>query len=114
MVEKHPRSRVKQYALHTLHRASTDSLVAPCYPLNAACQFLRLVHAMSAAAAAAVLQFGRKTNAIDVCLHFASEIKGSTVLITGPTKGGIGYATAVDIAQQSPAKLILVGRDLAK
>lgn len=36
------------------------------------------------------------------------------VLITGPSKGGIGALTAVNLAQAHPARLILAGRTLSK
>ncbi|CAG8153259.1 unnamed protein product [Penicillium olsonii] len=38
----------------------------------------------------------------------------SPVLITGPSEGGIGAETALCLASQSPATLILAGRDRAK
>lgn len=38
----------------------------------------------------------------------------SSVLITGPSEGGIGAQTAISLASASPKKLILAGRDEAK
>ena len=60
------------------------------------------------------LVFDKKTNAIDICRAFAGEIKGRTVVLTGPTPGGVGYTVALDIAEQGPALMVLVGRTLSK
>ena len=59
-------------------------------------------------------EFGKDTPASDVCKYFASEINGTTTLITGPTIGSLGFETARAIAEQGAAKLLLIGRDVTK
>ena len=54
--------------------------------------------------------YGHDTKSEEVCGHFADHIKGKTILITGPTKTGVGFGTALAIAEQGPALLILAGR----
>jgi NAD(P)-dependent dehydrogenase (short-subunit alcohol dehydrogenase family) len=58
--------------------------------------------------------FGPSTDASDVAAAFLTSVKGRTFLITGVNKLGVGYATAVALASQSPRRLILAGRSQAK
>ncbi|KAJ6142769.1 retinol dehydrogenase [Penicillium samsonianum] len=55
-------------------------------------------------------QFGEKTGALEVAKAFEEEIRGKHVLITGAAVSGIGGATAMAIASQHPASLIICGR----
>lgn len=57
--------------------------------------------------------FGYETTAAEVADAFSNQIKGKTILITGPTPGGIGYTTAHTIASHNPHCLILAGRSLS-
>ncbi|CRG87868.1 hypothetical protein PISL3812_04889 [Talaromyces islandicus] len=61
-----------------------------------------------------VADFGPNTDASDVAAAFPTSVKGRTFLITGVNKLGVGYATAVALASQSPRRLILAGRSQAK
>lgn len=58
--------------------------------------------------------WGQRTSAIDVAAHFAEHLSGRTVLLTGPTVGGVGYATALALVKQKPKLLILAGRTVSK
>ncbi|BEI93871.1 uncharacterized protein CcaverHIS019_0603300 [Cutaneotrichosporon cavernicola] len=58
--------------------------------------------------------YNRETTAQEVVDAFANEIKGKTVVVTGPSPGGIGYETARAIATRAPKLLILAGRDMKK
>lgn len=51
---------------------------------------------------------------MDVAAHFADQARGRVILLTGPTVGGVGYATALALAKQSPELLILAGRTMSK
>ncbi|OBT85349.1 hypothetical protein VE02_06005 [Pseudogymnoascus sp. 03VT05] len=59
-------------------------------------------------------EFNDETSALEVAQAFASGITGKTILITGVNKNGIGFSTAEAFASQSPAHLILAGRNPAK
>lgn len=65
-------------------------------------------------ASVTVADFGASTNASDVAAAFSASVKGRTFLITGVNKLGVGYATAVALATQSPRRLVLAGRSHAK
>ena len=54
--------------------------------------------------------YGHDTTSEEVCGYFADQIRGRTILITGPTKTGVGFGTALAIAEQGPGFLILAGR----
>jgi hypothetical protein len=54
--------------------------------------------------------YNHDTTSEEVCGYFADRIKGRTILITGPTKTGVGFGTALAIAEQGPGLLILAGR----
>lgn len=58
--------------------------------------------------------WGARTSAVDVAAHFADQVKGRTILLTGPTIGGVGYATALALAKQEPGLFILAGRTMSK
>jgi NAD(P)-dependent dehydrogenase (short-subunit alcohol dehydrogenase family) len=57
--------------------------------------------------------FHAKTTAEEAASALAQYITGRTVLITGVTKGGIGYENARVVAHQKPQLLILAGRSEA-
>ncbi|KAF7560334.1 hypothetical protein G7046_g3812 [Stylonectria norvegica] len=59
-------------------------------------------------------EFEANTEGIDVAKAFASGIRGNTVLVTGVNRGGIGYSTSQAFASQSPARLIIAGRNPSK
>jgi NAD(P)-dependent dehydrogenase (short-subunit alcohol dehydrogenase family) len=50
----------------------------------------------------------------EVVAAFKDSVQGKTIVITGPSKGGIGAETAVSLAKASPALLILAGRSESK
>lgn len=54
--------------------------------------------------------YDHDTTSEEVCKHFAERIRGRTILITGPTVTGVGFGTALAIAEQDPGLLILAGR----
>ena len=58
--------------------------------------------------------WGQRTSAIDVAAHFAEHLTGPTVLLTGPTVGGVGYATVRSVLNRYPNMLILAGRTVSK
>jgi short-subunit dehydrogenase len=59
-------------------------------------------------------EFGFATTAEEVASALSSQIAGKTVLITGISKGGLGFETARVIALQKPKLLILAGRNSTK
>ncbi|KAH7044076.1 hypothetical protein B0J12DRAFT_577997, partial [Macrophomina phaseolina] len=59
-------------------------------------------------------EFGHDTKATEVADAFPSQIKDRIVAITGISRGGLGGATALAIARQSPALLILIFRTQSK
>ncbi|KAI1655349.1 NAD(P)-binding protein [Daldinia decipiens] len=58
--------------------------------------------------------FGFSTTSEELVKALADKIKGRTFLITGTTVKGLGAQTAVSLARESPANLILVSRNKAK
>ncbi|KAI1126116.1 putative retinol dehydrogenase 12 [Nemania abortiva] len=58
--------------------------------------------------------YSRNTNGLDLVHKFADQVKGRIFLITGPTPGGLGAETAISLAAEHPAMIILVGRSQAK
>ncbi|KAG0654934.1 hypothetical protein C6P46_001329 [Rhodotorula mucilaginosa] len=54
--------------------------------------------------------FGFHTTSDEVAKHYAPQIEGKTVLITGVSPNGLGAEAAAAIAQQKPKLLILAGR----
>ncbi|OJD30474.1 retinol dehydrogenase [Diplodia corticola] len=55
-------------------------------------------------------EWGPKTKATDVAIAFSKQIKGRYVLVTGISRNSLGEATALAIAAQGPALLILASR----
>ncbi|KWU42163.1 WW domain-containing oxidoreductase [Rhodotorula sp. JG-1b] len=55
-------------------------------------------------------EFGFHTTSDEVAKHFAPQIEGKTILITGVSPNGLGAETAAAIALQKPKLLILAGR----
>ncbi|KAI1644430.1 NAD(P)-binding protein [Daldinia loculata] len=58
--------------------------------------------------------FGFSTTSEELVKALADKIKGRTFLITGTTAKGLGAQTAISLARESPAHLILVSRTKAK
>ncbi|KIM97037.1 hypothetical protein OIDMADRAFT_44470 [Oidiodendron maius Zn] len=50
----------------------------------------------------------------EIVAKFASEVPGKTILITGPSEGGVGAQAAISLAAANPKLLILAGRDKSK
>ncbi|KAK3988787.1 hypothetical protein QBC44DRAFT_96732 [Cladorrhinum sp. PSN332] len=59
-------------------------------------------------------EFGERTPGSQVAEVFADQIQGKTILITGVSPKGIGAATAINFASQSPGLLILASRTRAR
>ncbi|GAA5977549.1 hypothetical protein JCM10908_005013 [Rhodotorula pacifica] len=59
-------------------------------------------------------QFGFDSTSDEVAKHYAPQIEGKTVLITGVSPNGLGAEAAAAIAQQKPKLLILAGRSPEK
>ncbi|KAI0913238.1 putative retinol dehydrogenase 12 [Ustulina deusta] len=58
--------------------------------------------------------YNRNTDGLELVHKFADQVKGRNFLITGPTPGGLGAETAISLAAEYPAIIILVGRSQAK
>lgn len=54
--------------------------------------------------------FGFHSTSDEVAQHYASQIKGKVVLVTGVSPNGLGAEAATAISQQEPKLLILAGR----
>jgi NAD(P)-dependent dehydrogenase (short-subunit alcohol dehydrogenase family) len=59
-------------------------------------------------------KFGFSTTAKEVASALSSRITGKTILITGISKGGLGFETARVIALHKPKLLVLAGRNQSK
>ncbi|KAH8812460.1 hypothetical protein F5884DRAFT_310283 [Xylogone sp. PMI_703] len=59
-------------------------------------------------------QWKWETTGDEVVEAFSDRVKGKTIVITGPSPGGIGSETAVTLAKGSPALLVLAGRSESK
>lgn len=59
-------------------------------------------------------EFNANTEALDVAQAFSMAIRGKTAIVTGVNLEGIGHTTAQGLASQSPAHLIITGRNLSK
>ncbi|KAH9215595.1 putative short-chain dehydrogenase [Leptodontidium sp. 2 PMI_412] len=59
-------------------------------------------------------QFDGNTEALEVAKAFADSVRGKNILVTGVNRGGIGFTTAEAFASQSPANVIIAGRNLSK
>ncbi|KAI2641328.1 hypothetical protein GGS21DRAFT_547702 [Xylaria nigripes] len=57
------------------------------------------------------LDWGERTSALSVATEYADRIKGRNIIITGVGPEGIGEGTAMAIASQEPANLILMSRN---
>ncbi|KAH8599220.1 putative retinol dehydrogenase 12 [Bisporella sp. PMI_857] len=58
--------------------------------------------------------YGFDTTGDDIVSDFSDRVKNNTILITGPSPGGLGAETAISIARGFPATIILLGRSLPK
>ncbi|KAI1161982.1 hypothetical protein F5B18DRAFT_625982 [Nemania serpens] len=56
-------------------------------------------------------QFSFSTTGVEVVSAFADQVQNKTVLITGPSEGGIGAEVAISLAHANPFLLILAGRN---
>ena len=59
-------------------------------------------------------EFGKDTTATEVAAAFGNSITGRTVVLTGVSPASIGYTTALAIASQGPARLVLASRTQGK
>ncbi|RYP45355.1 hypothetical protein DL768_008292 [Monosporascus sp. mg162] len=59
-------------------------------------------------------EFNANTEALQVAKAFPDGIRSKTIIITGVNRKGIGFTTAQAFASQSPAHLVLTGRNPAK
>ncbi|KAK6601162.1 short-chain dehydrogenase reductase family [Botrytis cinerea] len=59
-------------------------------------------------------QFDQETNGAEVVASFPQSVAEKTFVITGPTPGGLGVQTALQLAAAKPATIILLGRDESK
>ncbi|PVH96977.1 NAD(P)-binding protein [Periconia macrospinosa] len=59
-------------------------------------------------------EWNQETGGLEVAKAFAGQLKGKTVLITGVSPESIGSSTALAIASQDPALLILASRTASK
>ncbi|KAI9685124.1 MAG: putative secondary metabolism biosynthetic enzyme [Bathelium mastoideum] len=60
------------------------------------------------------MAFGPTTDAKEVVEAFKDQVKGKTILITGPSKGSLGAEAAISLAPASPRAIFLVGRNESK
>ncbi|KAH8799332.1 short-chain dehydrogenase [Xylogone sp. PMI_703] len=58
--------------------------------------------------------FNFSTTNAEVLEAFRDEVKGKTIMITGPTEGSLGAQSALCFATGNPAEIILAGRNHAK
>jgi len=59
-------------------------------------------------------EFNAQTDALEVAKAFPEAIRGKTIIVTGVNLKGIGFSTAQAFASQTPAHLILAGRNKSK
>ncbi|KAI1754833.1 hypothetical protein F4782DRAFT_463200 [Xylaria castorea] len=55
-------------------------------------------------------QFSFSTTGVEVVSALADQVRNKTVLITGPSEGGIGAEIAISLANANPSLIILAGR----
>ncbi|KAI1119926.1 hypothetical protein F5Y10DRAFT_145826 [Nemania abortiva] len=55
-------------------------------------------------------QFSFSTTGVEVVSAFTNRVQNKTVLITGPSEGGIGAEIAISLAHANPFLIILAGR----
>ncbi|EIW68927.1 hypothetical protein TREMEDRAFT_62644 [Tremella mesenterica DSM 1558] len=60
------------------------------------------------------LTYDRHTTAEQVCKEFAPQIKGRTILVTGPSLSSLGFITAAAMAAHEPGLFILIGRNATR
>ncbi|KAG0645867.1 Translocon at the inner envelope membrane of chloroplasts 32 [Hyphodiscus hymeniophilus] len=58
--------------------------------------------------------FDKTTSGDEVVRTFAEQVRGKTIVITGPSSGGLGAQTALCLSQAKPAEILLLGRDESK
>ncbi|KAI0458671.1 putative retinol dehydrogenase 12 [Xylaria acuta] len=58
--------------------------------------------------------YNRETEGLQLVHEFANQVKNRIFVITGPTPGGLGAETAISLAAEHPAMIILIGRSQAK
>lgn len=58
--------------------------------------------------------FDFDTKASDLVPHYAQQIAGKVILITGPSPGSLGESFAKQVAAGKPSVLILAGRSISK
>ncbi|KAI1187561.1 NAD(P)-binding protein [Nemania serpens] len=54
--------------------------------------------------------WGERTSALSVAAEYADRIKGRNIIVTGVAPQGVGEGTAIALASQEPANLILISR----
>ncbi|KAL7943489.1 hypothetical protein V8C42DRAFT_359170 [Trichoderma barbatum] len=59
-------------------------------------------------------EFNRDTQGLDVAKAFPDGIRNKIIIVTGANRSGVGFSTSQAFASQSPACLILAGRNLNK
>ncbi|KAJ4859845.1 short chain dehydrogenase domain-containing protein [Trichoderma breve] len=57
-------------------------------------------------------EFSKETEGLDVAKAFSDGIRNKTIIVTGANRNGIGFSTCHAFASQSPACLILAGRNV--
>ncbi|KAL7908080.1 NAD(P)-binding protein [Trichoderma velutinum] len=57
-------------------------------------------------------EFSRETEGLDVAKAFPDRIRNKTIIVTGANRNGVGFYTLQAFASQSPACLILAGRNV--
>lgn len=58
--------------------------------------------------------FNFETNASELVVHYASQIAGKIIVITGASPGSLGESFVKQVAAGEPAVLILAGRSVSK
>lgn len=58
--------------------------------------------------------FSFETKASELVAHYAPQIAGKIILVTGPSPGSLGESFAKHVAAGKPAVLILAGRSVSK
>lgn len=58
--------------------------------------------------------FNFETKASELVAHYAPQIAGKIIIITGPSPGSLGESFAKQVAAGKPAVLILAGRSVSK
>ncbi|RYP19845.1 hypothetical protein DL765_003099 [Monosporascus sp. GIB2] len=59
-------------------------------------------------------EFNANTEGLEVAKAFVDGVRGKTIIVTGANRSGVGFSTAQAFASQSPAHIILTGRNPAK